>query len=87
MIDVGDVEKHDPAKRNDKRRVCIFCGRQIPKGEEYYTQWEYPYMLDQVRFFCCKRCFADIDRYLKFAKLVGEKPCGEFFADWLEEQY
>ncbi len=66
IIDIisGDYEEEFFATRRDKRRNCIFCGKNIPPEETYYKNFEYPYMPDQKRWFTCKNCFDKVgDRF------------------------
>ncbi|RLI84748.1 hypothetical protein DRP07_00095 [Archaeoglobales archaeon] len=46
--------------RNNKRRNCIFCGKNIPGGEEFVKNFEYPYMPDLPRWKACINCFNKI---------------------------
>lgn len=56
-IRCGDFEEVWPAKRNDKRRICSICLKNIPPGVDYYKQFEYPYEARQIRWIACKECF------------------------------
>jgi len=59
-IKVGDYEYcFLGALRNHKRRNCIFCGKNIKKGEPYYKNFEYPY-INLPRWFACEKCFKQI---------------------------
>ena len=49
-----------PPKRNDKRRNCIFCGKNIKAGKEYFRHFEYTYMSNQKRWNSCVKCFNKI---------------------------
>jgi len=44
------------SERNHKRRICVFCGRTIPKLETYYTNFPYPYVT-YPSWFACENCF------------------------------
>lgn len=65
MIKEGDYEEQLPAMRRDKRRVCVFCGQEIPPHVTYYTHFEYPYMPDQLRWYACYSCFNRVKEELK----------------------
>jgi len=52
----GDWEEVWGRKRKDKRRNCIFCGKNIPPEEVFYKNFEYPY-INIPRWFCCQECF------------------------------
>ena len=51
------AEECYPSKRNDKRRICVFCGKTIPKGVTYYKHFDFPYEEDQRRWFADKKCY------------------------------
>lgn len=53
----ADYEEDCCFRRNNKRRICVFCGKLILKGEDYYKHFEYPYLPDQKRWFACGKCF------------------------------
>jgi len=59
-IQNGDYEITIRYHRNDKRRNCIFCGRNIPKNEEFAKNYEYPYLKGLPRWFACLPCFKKI---------------------------
>jgi len=46
-----------PPTRNNKNRNCVFCGKNIKKGEKFYKHFEYPYLPNQARWVACVSCF------------------------------
>lgn len=52
----GDFES-DERTRNNKRRNCVFCGKNIPKDTDFYRNFDYPYEKNLPRWFACLPCF------------------------------
>lgn len=58
MIDIKNGDYEDAFReRNNRRRNCIFCGENIPRGVWLWKNYEYPYEKNLPRWFACNKCF------------------------------
>ena len=63
-----------PPKRNNIKRNCIFCGKNIKGRQEYYKHWEYSYLAGIKRWNACKECFEIAYEKKKVKKVKYERP-------------
>ncbi len=49
-----------PPTKNHKNRNCLFCGKNIKGGEQYFRHFEYTYEANQKRWKACINCFNKI---------------------------
>jgi len=61
QIDQRDFEHvFSPPQKDDKRRNCLFCKKNIKGGEQYFKHYEYTYQPNQLRWNACEKCFYKI---------------------------